>query len=67
MDTSISSIACGIFALQLEKGIKISDRSLTHLAAALKSNDKQTRILSAKSLFAASSNHIFLNDTLVEL
>ncbi|CAF0875274.1 unnamed protein product [Didymodactylos carnosus] len=64
---SISSTVAQIFVNSLKKNIKISDQSLEHLTKALKSNDKQTRILAAKSLYLAVETHNIRNDILVEL
>lgn len=65
--SSISSIASKVFVNSLQKGAKITKKSLEHLASALDSNDKQTRILSAKSLSIAASNSIIDNPILVKL
>ncbi|CAF1338052.1 unnamed protein product, partial [Rotaria magnacalcarata] len=48
---SISSIVAQIFVKSLQNNVKITEESLEYLAKALNSNDKQTRILSAKSLY----------------
>ncbi|CAF4032753.1 unnamed protein product, partial [Rotaria sordida] len=64
---SISSIVAQIFVNSLQKNIKISDESIENLTKALKSKDKQTCILSAKSLYLASDTHNIKNEVLVTL
>ncbi|CAF4965596.1 unnamed protein product, partial [Rotaria socialis] len=64
---SISSIVAQIFVKCLQNNVKITEESLEYLAKALNSNDKQTRILSAKSLYLTLKNHRIQNDVLLEL
>ncbi|CAF3341216.1 unnamed protein product, partial [Rotaria socialis] len=64
---SISSIVAQIFVKSLQNNVKITEESLEYLAKALNSNDKQTRILSAKSLYLTSKTHRIKNDVLLEL
>ncbi|CAF1067641.1 unnamed protein product [Didymodactylos carnosus] len=64
---SISSIVAVIFVTSLQKNVRITDQSPEHLAKALNSNDKQTFILSAKSLYLALETHDIKNEVLIEL
>ncbi|CAF2083077.1 unnamed protein product [Rotaria magnacalcarata] len=64
---SISSIVAQIFVKSLQNNVKIAEESLEYLAKALNSNDKQTRILSAKSLYLTLKTHRIKNNVLLEL
>ncbi|CAF4478179.1 unnamed protein product [Rotaria sp. Silwood2] len=64
---SISSLVAGIFVNTLKKNVMINDRTLEYLTKALYSIDKQTCILSAKSLYLASETHELGNNVLIEL
>ncbi|CAF1529507.1 unnamed protein product [Rotaria sordida] len=64
---SISSIVAKIFVNTLKNNLKLSEQTLEHLIQALNSNDKQTQILSAKSLYLARDKHDIHNDLLIEL
>ncbi|CAF1276298.1 unnamed protein product, partial [Rotaria sordida] len=64
---SISSMVAQIFVNCLQKNTRINDKSFENLVKALNSNDKQTCILSAKSLYLASKTHNIKNDILVTL
>ncbi|EAS05901.2 helicase carboxy-terminal domain protein (macronuclear) [Tetrahymena thermophila SB210] len=61
---SISSLASKIFVDSLQKDGQIAERGLAHLVSALDSNDKQTRILSAKALYIVTS-HKAISDSLL--
>ncbi|CAF1442881.1 unnamed protein product [Adineta steineri] len=54
---SISSIAAQIFVNSLQKQTELSGISIENLVKALDSNDKQTCVLSAKSLYLVSETH----------
>ncbi|CAF2899583.1 unnamed protein product, partial [Rotaria sp. Silwood2] len=64
---SISSIVAKIFVNSLKNNLKLSEQTLEYLIQALDSNDKQTQILSAKSLYLAREKHDFHNDLLIKL
>jgi hypothetical protein len=51
----------------LQKGIKITEKSIEDLVSALESNDKQTLILSSKSLSIAANDSVIDNSTLMKL
>jgi hypothetical protein len=57
---SIPSIVGKIIVCALEKGEKITEISIRHLLSALDSNDKQTKILSAKALHIITNRHDYL-------
>ncbi|CAF4786927.1 unnamed protein product, partial [Rotaria sp. Silwood2] len=50
-----------------KNNLKLSEQTLEYLIQALDSNDKQTQILSAKSLYLAREKHDFHNDLLIKL
>ncbi|CAF3758398.1 unnamed protein product [Rotaria sordida] len=64
---SVSSIVANIFINSLENNIELSEQTLKYLAEILSSNNKQTRILSGKSLYLATKSHDINNNILVEL
>jgi len=47
--------------------MKVSEKNVGHLISGLDSNDKQTRILSAKSLSLAASSSVIPDQFLVKL
>ncbi|CAF4613920.1 unnamed protein product, partial [Rotaria sp. Silwood2] len=63
----ISSIVAKIFVNTLKNNHKLTEQTLEYLTRALNSNDKQTRILSAKSLYLARDKHDIHNGLLIEL
>ncbi len=64
---SISLITSKIFVDSLQRGVKIKETELNHLVSALDSNDKQTRILSAKALSIGASYDIISDSVLTNI
>ncbi|CAF3951395.1 unnamed protein product, partial [Rotaria sordida] len=66
INNSKSSEDLKVEALKSKK-VKINDQSIECLVEALHSNDKQTCILSAKSLYIAAETHMFNDEILIKL
>jgi hypothetical protein len=64
---SISSIVSKTFVESLQKGGKITEKGFDHLVSALDSNDKQTRILSAKALSIVASHNVISDSVLTNI
>ncbi|CAF3352137.1 unnamed protein product [Rotaria sp. Silwood2] len=64
---SISLIVARIFVNSLQKNVRVNDESIENLVKALNSNNKQTCILSAKSLYLVSKAQCIKNNFLVAL
>ncbi|CAF3753071.1 unnamed protein product [Rotaria sp. Silwood1] len=63
----ISSIVAQMFVTSLQKKTRINDQSIDYLVKSLNSKDKQTCILSAKSLYLAAETHEIKDPILFEL
>ncbi|CAF2924233.1 unnamed protein product [Rotaria sp. Silwood2] len=63
----ISSIVAQMFVTSLQKKTRINDQSIDYLVKSLESKDKQTCILSAKSLYLAAETHEIKDPILFEL
>ncbi|CAF3809598.1 unnamed protein product [Rotaria sordida] len=63
----ISSIVAQMFLTSLQKNIRINDQSIDYLVKSLDSKDKQTCILSAKSLYLVAETHEIKDPILFDL
>ncbi|CAF1106068.1 unnamed protein product [Rotaria sordida] len=63
----ISSIVAQMFLTSLQKNIRINDQSIDYLVKSLDSKDKQTCILSAKSLYLVAEIHEIKDPILFDL